>query len=968
MPQTHSPVVSAPSRRPHRGARRASASVRRAAADGAPRRPLEARESRVLFAAGDFDTTFSTDGAALVNFGAGSSETGTSVVALSDGKVLVGGSVGDGSNTNDVFGVARLNADGSPDLTFGGGDGLATLDFGAGDADLQSLALAPDGRIVAVGKYGTGITADWAIARFNADGTPDATFDADGMVTTNFFGEGDTAFGVDVQADGRIVVTGVANGVNDQMVVARLNGNGSYDATFNGTGQAFLDFFGSDDAGAAVKVQSDGKIIAVGGALRPGSHRQFVLARLNSNGTTDNTFGEEGLATANFGSAAFAKDVEIQTDGKYVVGGWVDTGTVDDQFDMAVARFNVNGTLDAAFGTGGHTVFAGTGGNFNGTYGVEIQQNGKILIGGTTRDAAGATAAGVGRLNIDGTPDATFGPSGRRQFAVPGTATGATQAGDLELTSDGRILLAATAPGVTAGTTDMAVVRLQNDDGAAGSISGTVFNDANENGVRDAGEAGLAGQTVYQDLNNNGAFDAGAVTVASGDVPKAISPVQSQPQTVVSNLNVSGVGTISDLDVTLNIRHTYTNDLRVSLISPDDTEILLFGNVGRGTTRDHFTGTILDDEATTFIDAATAFNPYTGRFRPQTALSNFDGKNADGTWQLKIVDTENEDGGSLDSWSLTFTTGSGEPSVTTGADGNYTFATLPAGTYTIRQVVQPGWSQTSPLSGGQVVTLAAGQAVTGRDFGNVNRVIPSAVVGRSVFYNDSAYDGRNTAATAQDDAAIAADKQALRPGQTATGANVTSYWKGLNGVMIDMTRMPSNLDADDFEFRVGTTNTPGTWATAPAPLSITERPSGHADGSTRVTIVWANNVIRNRWLQVTVKANADTRLASPDVFYFGNLVGETPRAGSTPPFVINALDVLDTRSRLTRRAGLPVTEVADHNKDGRVNAWDYAIVRANYGRTLNTLAVPVPAAFSDVSIQSAARRSRGVPVTRSVLA
>ena len=972
MPHAPSPVVSAPSRRLRRGSLHRSPTARPTATT---RRPVEPLEQRVLFAAGDFDTTFGGgDGAALINFGPDSTDFANSVVALPNGQVLVAGSVGDGTNTGDDFGVSRLNADGSLDTTFGGGDGLATLDFGPADSDLNAIALAPGGKFVAVGQTGGGGAANWAVARFNADGTPDTTFSGDGMLTADFFAFGDTAYGVDVQPDGKVVVTGVATGVNSQMAVVRFNADGSYDNTFNDDGKAFVDFFGGVDFASAVKVQADNKLIITGGSVPAGSHRRFVLVRLNPDGVPDATFGVDGLATADFGASAFGKDVEVQADGKYVVGGWLDTGPVDDQLDFAVARFNANGTLDTTFGTNGRTVFPGTGGDVFRPYGLEIQQNGKILLGGTTKDPNYAqnfrSYAGVARLNVDGSPDTSFGPGGLRQLTIPGTTVGTTQIHDLELTSDGRILLAGTPFGSAGvvGSADFAVVRLLNDDGAPGSISGAVFNDANENGIRDAGEAGLSGWTIYQDVNNNGYFDSGSSTLASGDVPKAINPVGST--TVTSNLVVSGVGTITDLDVNLNIRHTFTNDLRVTLVSPDGTPVVLFDNVGRGTNRSNFAGTILDDEASVFIDSTLASNPYTGRYRPQNALAAFDGKGANGTWQLVVLDKANEDGGSLDSWSLTFSTGAGEPSVTTGADGNYTFSPVAAGSYAIREVVPAGWSQTSPASGVHVVDLAAGQAVTGRDFGNVNRVIPSAVVGRSVFYNQSAYDGNNVAANAQDDGAVATNKQALRPGQTATHANVTSYSKGLNGVMIDMTKMPGNLEADDFEFRVGNTNTPGTWALAPAPLSITERATGRPDGSTRVTIVWANNVIRNQWLQVTVKNTADTRLASPDVFYFGNLIGETPRAGSTPPFAVNALDVINTRSAITTRAGLSITEAADHNKDGRVNVFDYAIVRGNYGRTLNTLSAPAAAvaAVSEVSIQAAARRSRGLPVTRSVLA
>jgi hypothetical protein len=208
------------------------------------------------------------------------------------------------------------------------------------------------------------------------------------------------------------------------------------------------------------------------------------------------------------------------------------------------------------------------------------------------------------------------------------------------------------------------------------------------------------------------------------------------------------------------------------------------------------------------------------------------------------------------------------------------------------------------------VDVVSGQASGGRDFGNVQGVVASTVVGRRVFYNHSAFDGNNAAANAQDDAAIATDKQALLPGQPSTLANVTGYSRGINGVMVDVLRLPASTDvtADDFEFRVGNNATPGTWALAPGPLSVTERPSGLAGGSTRVSIVWADGAIRNQWLQVTVKANANTRLSQPDVFYFGNLAGETVAPGAGD-FAVNGSDV--TATRLAKRnVAVAVTSLA----------------------------------------------------------
>ena len=947
------------------------------------RRALEALEGRVLFAAGDFDTTFGGDGAALADFG-GTSDFATSIIPLAGGKVLVGGSVGNGTNTDDVFGLARLNADGSLDTTFGGGDGLATLDLGP-DADLNNLALAPDGKIVAVGRVdatAAGTVWDWAVARFNADGSPDTTFGGgDGWVTQDFFNFGDAAWGVAVQPDNKIVVTGVAQAANQQIAVVRYNADGSIDTAFDGDGRNVIDVFGGVDFASETKILGDGKILIVGGSVQPGSYRRFILARLNADGTLDNSFDGDGVATADFGANAWGKDVEIQSDGKYVVGGWLDTQPqADDQLDFAIARFNTNGSLDTSFGTNGKTVFTGTGGEATFAYGLEIQSDGKILLGGTTKDPDFATNtrtyAGVARVTPSGAPDTTFGPAGIRQFTIPGTPVGTSKIQDLELAADGSILLGGYPQAGTAAT-DFAVVKLQGDGPppVPGSISGVVYNDANQNGVRDAGEAGLGGWTVYQDINDNGRFDSGPLTVPSADVPKVIPETPGGPFTVTSTLTVSGAGTsIADLNVQLNISHTWDEDLIVTLVAPGGQKVILFSNVGGG--EDNFNNTILDDEADVSISNGNApfgDNPSTpevenNRFRPEQLLSALDGINPNGTWTLEVLDEVNEDGGSLNSWSLTFDAG-GEPNVVTAADGTYTFANVQPGTYTIREVPQAGWGVTSPPGGAHSVVVASGQAVTGRDFGNFQGVLNSAVVGRRVFYNNSAFDGNNPAPGAADDAAIATDKVALLPLHSAALANVTSYSKGINGVMIDMTRMTSNLEADDFEFRVGNTNGTASWALAPAPLSITERPSGLPDGSTRVTIVWAENAIRNQWLEVTVKANADTALVDPDVFYFGNLVGETVIASGATPYVINTNDLMATRA--ARQAGtIPVTSPADHNRDGRVNILDEVIVRANDGRTIVDLIRPRGGSeFSDTSIVAAtdSRRSRFVSVTRAVL-
>jgi hypothetical protein len=218
------------------------------------------------------------------------------------------------------------------------------------------------------------------------------------------------------------------------------------------------------------------------------------------------------------------------------------------------------------------------------------------------------------------------------------------------------------------------------------------------------------------------------------------------------------------------------------------------------------------------------------------------------------------------------------------------------------------------------------------------------VAGRRVFYNNSAFDGNNPAANAADDNAVAPDKVALMPGRTARLSNYTSYSRGINGVMVDVTGLPpGQLTAGDFEFRVGNSNTPGSWASAPAPSSVSRRDGAGAGGSVRVTLVWPDGAVRNQWLRVAVLASARTGLAAADVFYFGNAVGES--GNSTSDARVTIADEMGARShQRTLLNPAPADWRWDFNRDRRVNSADQLIARANKTTTatdLNLITVPV---------------------------
>ncbi len=168
------------------------------------------------------------------------------------------------------------------------------------------------------------------------------------------------------------------------------------------------------------------------------------------------------------------------------------------------------------------------------------------------------------------------------------------------------------------------------------------------------------------------------------------------------------------------------------------------------------------------------------------------------------------------------------------------------------------------------------------------------VIGRHIFYNNSAFDGNDPADNANDDGAIAPDKIALLPGQKATFANYSSYSKGINGIIVDISGLGGIPTADDFGFKVGNESNPAAWVAARAPSSITVRSGAGSGGSDRITIIWPDGAIHNQWVEVTVLATARTGLPSPDVFYFGNAIGETGDSTSNCNVLVNdALRVLN---------------------------------------------------------------------------
>jgi uncharacterized delta-60 repeat protein len=403
---------------------------------------------------GDRDPTFGVGGIVTTDFG-NTFDVAEEVAVQPDGKIVVAGARF--TSTAGDFAVARYNTDGSLDATFGVG-GIVFTDLNAGSSDTATaMALQGDGKIVLAGQSVTAVSPsdeDFAVVRYNSDGSLDSTFGTGGVVLTDFgaqFYEG--AFSVAVDSAGRIVVAGGTYTFATQrdFAIARYNPDGSLDTTFDGDGRVTTPISLTNfDVAADVAIHADDRIVVVGFA-----DSDVALARYATNGALDTTFGGTGTITTNFGGLfADATAVVIQPDGKVLaVGSTTSTTTTD----FALVRYNADGSPDASFGTGGRvtTDFTAT----DVLTDVALQADGKIVVTGRTFDQTNGDDFALARYEATGTVDTTFGVAGIVRTDI---ATSSDEARGIAIQADGKILVAGpTAFGPAIGSGDFAVVRYE---------------------------------------------------------------------------------------------------------------------------------------------------------------------------------------------------------------------------------------------------------------------------------------------------------------------------------------------------------------------------------------------------------------------------------------------------------------------------------------------------------------------------
>lgn len=338
---------------------------------------------------GSLDPTFSENGKVRTNF-RGGTDRALGVAIQQNGRIVVAGINGIGQDGR--FALARYLPEGALDPSFGG-DGKVRTNLtpaidGAQDVDLQG-----DGRIVAVGfakSVPLGHTGAFAVVRYRRSGALDRTFGNDGKVRTNFSNDFDGAMSLAIQEDGRLVAAGVAEGTDPRFALARYKTDGRLDGSFGTNGRVTTNFTpGGLDVAEGVAIQDNGKIVAAGHAREP--NFAFALARYRPNGDLDPAFSGNGKVRTSFGPLLdWARDVAIQDDGKLVAAGFAER---DDPFNptFALARYETDGTLDDSFGGDGKVRTDFTP-RHDGAAGLVIQPDGKIVAAGVADDSEAQAA------------------------------------------------------------------------------------------------------------------------------------------------------------------------------------------------------------------------------------------------------------------------------------------------------------------------------------------------------------------------------------------------------------------------------------------------------------------------------------------------------------------------------------------------------------------------------------------------
>lgn len=408
-----------------------------------------------LGAPGDLDATFGTGGMAITSIG--SYDQARGMARQPNGKIVVVGEAYVGNHYE--FAVVLYNADGSLDNTFSGDGKLTTQVGNNGGRGACAVAIQSDGKIVVAGQAYNGTNMDFAVVRYNSDGSLDTDFFGVGIVITAVSSGNDYASGVVIQSDGKIVVGGHAS---NSFAAVRYNANGSIDNSFSGDGKVIFSVGVGGRSGASkIALQSDGKIVAAGYSYN-GIGNDMAAIRLNPDGSLDTSFSGDGQVITPVGSYSSANSVAVQKDGRIILVGGSKNDSNNE--DFAVVRYNMDGSLDSGF-SGDGMVTTPVGSRDDWASSVALAPDGKIVVVGYSKSAdVDWPIFAVVRYLPDGSLDTTFSGDGKLTTQVRnGSQTDSASA--VTIDPDGKIIVAGVSydGGSPSQYGDFAVLRYEGD-------------------------------------------------------------------------------------------------------------------------------------------------------------------------------------------------------------------------------------------------------------------------------------------------------------------------------------------------------------------------------------------------------------------------------------------------------------------------------------------------------------------------
>ena len=395
--------------------------------------------------AGSRDLDFGSGGYALFDFfdQPDQPDAGTSIAVDANGKILIGATrgvaEGEGRGT-----IARLNSDGTLDSSFNA-TGVVDITLANSTAnDVADVEIQPDGKILVVGSFQNTPDLGYYVIRLLEDGSFDKSFGDEGIVRVGLLAGGAVGRAIKVQSDGKILIGGATASILTQTLrfaVFRRNADGSRDSGFGSNGTASTSFSSSNDVVVNMALQPDGSIVAAGGSNLDlgGSDGSLAVARFDSAGDLDSGFDVDGKIEENLGDLIdTASDVAIASDGKVIVSG-ASCGDADcTTGEGFVFRYSATGTPDDTFGKSGRFFLSSAFENEDSAVaGIVLDEGGNVAVAGAKRSGKTTSDGFLIKLLGDGSMDRDFGENGVLTGDING---GGDVFFDLALQSNGKFV------------------------------------------------------------------------------------------------------------------------------------------------------------------------------------------------------------------------------------------------------------------------------------------------------------------------------------------------------------------------------------------------------------------------------------------------------------------------------------------------------------------------------------------------